>query len=167
MTKTKNSPVPPKNSSEESNLLRNLAELINETNLSEIEYEKEGLRIKVARNFSAPLAPMPTYVAAPAAQPVSSSAPAQVNAPAAAPSIDVPGEVIKSPMVGMIYLAPEPGAKPFVSVGDQVSEGQTICLIEAMKTFNSVAAPKSGVVRKIIAKNGSPIEFDEPIMVIE
>ncbi len=151
--------------SAESDLIRNLAELINETNLSEIEYEKEGVRIKVARNFTSAMPQQTFFAQAPMAQ----AAPQQVAAPSATPTAQPAeaGEIVKSPMVGVLYLSPEPGSKNFVNVGDSVKEGQTICLIEAMKTFNSVAAPKSGIVRKIIAKDASPIEFEEAIMVIE
>jgi acetyl-CoA carboxylase biotin carboxyl carrier protein len=173
MTKTSKSSLSSEATSSEGTLIKNLADLINETNLSEIEYEKEGLHIKLSRNFTG--APMQTYYApqvppmhAPMASP--SVAPSHHAAPQpapAAPAASETTEAVKSPMVGVLYFSPEPGAKPFVNVGDSVKEGQPICIIEAMKTFNSVTSPKSGVVKKIIAKDGAPIEFDEPIMIIE
>jgi acetyl-CoA carboxylase biotin carboxyl carrier protein len=169
MTKTTKSSSAPEANSSEGTLIRNLAELINETNLNEIEYEKEGLRIKISRS-SPPSPSMQTYFTpAPnmSVPPMATNTAAPVTQTTATSEIAETIEAVKSPMVGVLYLSPEPGSKPFVNVGDSVKEGQPICIIEAMKTFNSVTAPKSGVVKKIIAKDGSPIEFDEPIMVIE
>ncbi|WP_430475801.1 acetyl-CoA carboxylase biotin carboxyl carrier protein [Thalassospira lucentensis] len=136
--------------------IRQLAELLDDTNLTEIEVAAGDNRIRVARQG---------LVAAPVAAP---AAAAPVAAPAAAP-IDAgshPGAV-KSPMVGVVYFAPEPGAAPFISVGSTVAEGQTLMLIEAMKTFNPIRAPKSGKVAQIVATDGHPVEYDETLIIIE
>jgi acetyl-CoA carboxylase biotin carboxyl carrier protein len=146
-------------------LIRDLAELLEETGLSEIEIEREGMRVRVARqvSVSAPMYSAPA--AAPAA--LASGAPAAaVPAAAAADPGKHPGAV-PSPMVGTAYLAPEPGAAPFVEVGARVSQGQTILIIEAMKTMNHIPAPKAGVVTAILVGNGQPVEFGEPLAIIE
>ena len=137
--------------------IRQLAELLDDTNLTEIEVAAGDNRIRVARQG---------LVAAPVAAPAATAAP--VAAPAAAP-VDAgshPGAV-KSPMVGVVYFAPEPGAAPFISVGSTVTEGQTLMLIEAMKTFNPIRAPKSGKVAQIVATDGHPVEYDETLIIIE
>ena len=144
-------------------LVRRLAAILNDTGLSEIEVERGGLKIRVARNISAApavqhYAPAP-IAAAPAAAP---SAPAELVGEALPP-----GEVIKSPMVGTVYMAPQPGAPAFIKVGDIVTAGQTLLIIEAMKTMNPIPAPKAGVVRAIMAQDGQPVEFGEPLAVIE
>jgi acetyl-CoA carboxylase biotin carboxyl carrier protein len=145
-------------------LIRDLANLLSETELSEIEIEQNGLRLRVARQMSGSVA-----MAAPA--PVA-AAPAPSAAPVASPSSsasdysDHPGAVT-SPMVGTAYTAPEPGAPAFVKEGDQVSEGQTVVIIEAMKTMNAIPAPKAGRVVKILVGNEQPIEFGEVLVVIE
>lgn len=144
----------------DSELVRALAGLLDETNLTEIEYETGEVRIRVARQ-GAPAA-MPHYVAAPA-QPAAASAPAIATAEDHAAS---PGAV-PSPMVGVAYLAPEPGAADFVKVGDIVAEGQTLLLVEAMKTFNPIRAPKGGKIAKILVVDGHPVEFGEALMIIE
>ncbi|MBO6808601.1 acetyl-CoA carboxylase biotin carboxyl carrier protein [Thalassospira sp.] len=140
--------------------IRQLAELLDDTNLTEIEVAAGDNRIRVARQGT-------MVAAAPAA---TAAAPAHAAAaPAAAAPADAgahPGAV-KSPMVGVVYFAPEPGAAPFISVGSSVSEGQTLMLIEAMKTFNPIRAPKSGKVTQIIATDGHPVEYDEPLVIIE
>lgn len=147
----------------ESKLIKELAELLEATQLSEIEIETDGTRIRVARQLTAgaqviaaPAAPAPAAPAAPTAE-------AEAPAPAASAH---PGAV-KSPMVGTAYLASEPGAKNFVSVGDKVSEGQTLLIIEAMKTMNPITAPKAGTVTQIIVGNEQPVEFDEVLVIIE
>jgi acetyl-CoA carboxylase biotin carboxyl carrier protein len=151
--------------SAEREMIRELAELLNETGLSEIEIEKSGLRIRVARqlamsNVAAPVA------AAPAA------APASAGTPAAAPAADAndpakhPGAV-KSPMVGTAYRAPEPGAPVFIEIGKRVAAGDTLLIIEAMKTMNQIPAPKAGTVTAILFENGQPVEFGEPLVIIE
>ncbi|MDG4721296.1 MULTISPECIES: acetyl-CoA carboxylase biotin carboxyl carrier protein [Thalassospira] len=140
--------------------IRQLAELLDDTNLTEIEVAAGDNRIRVARQGT-------MVAAAPAVAPV--AAPASVAAPVAAAPSDAashPGAV-KSPMVGVVYFAPEPGAAPFISVGSNISEGQTVMLIEAMKTFNPIRAPKSGKVTQILATDGHPVEYDEPLIIIE
>ncbi len=138
-------------------LIRDLAELLTETNLTEIEVERDGLRLRVARNQT-------VSYAAPAAQPVpAAAAPAGANEPAAT----APAEgMVTSPMVGTAYRAPEPGAPPFVEIGSSVREGQTVMIVEAMKTMNPIAAPRAGTVIDILVQNGQPVEFGEPLLVI-
>jgi acetyl-CoA carboxylase biotin carboxyl carrier protein len=145
----------------EGSLVKQLASILDETALTEIEYEAGGVRVRVARNHGGGYA-APTAFAAPAAAPT-----AALPAPVApADPVSHPGTV-KSPMVGVCYLLPEPGAAPFVKAGDAVNEGQTLCLIEAMKTFNPVKSPRSGKVVKIIVENGAPVEYGEPLLIIE
>ncbi|HEV7690287.1 MAG TPA: acetyl-CoA carboxylase biotin carboxyl carrier protein [Hyphomonadaceae bacterium] len=146
-------------------LIRELAAILREADLGEIEIEQGGLRIKVVK----PEAKTVQYAAAPSYAPApTASAPAAGAAPkpAAVPAADNPGAV-KSPMVGTVYLAPEEGAAQFVKVGDTVATGQTILLIEAMKTFNPVLAPRAGKVTAILCKNTQPVEFGEPLVIIE
>ena len=144
----------------DSTLVRELAELLADTGLSEIEVEDGDRKIRVARQFvaAAPVA-MAAPVAAPAAAPAA-AAPA-AEAPAAAPV-----DAVKSPMVGTAYLAPEPGAANFVDVGTTVKAGQTLLIVEAMKVMNPITAPKAGTVSAILIENGQPVEFDQPLVVI-
>lgn len=140
--------------------VRKLAQLLHETHLGEIELADGDKRIRVARQA--------VTVAAPAAGPVAAAAAA---APTAAPAADAdlgkhPGAV-KSPMVGTAYLASEPGKPNFVAVGDKVTAGQTLLIIEAMKTFNPIKAPKAGTVMQILVTNAHPVEFGEPLMIVE
>ncbi|TYL99970.1 acetyl-CoA carboxylase biotin carboxyl carrier protein [Bradyrhizobium rifense] len=150
-------------SSEDSALVRELALLLDETSLTEIEIERAGLRLRVARNIS---------VAATMPVPLAHAAPALVAAPAAAPAAAAadmskhPGAVT-SPMVGTAYWAPEPGAKPFVEVGSKVSVGQTLLIIEAMKTMNQIPSTRAGTVTQILVEDGQPVEFGEPLVIIE
>jgi acetyl-CoA carboxylase biotin carboxyl carrier protein len=146
-------------------LIRDLAELLKETGLSEIEIEREGMRVRVARQVaSAPLYAVPA--AAPTSPPAALAAGAAPAAAGLADPAKHPGAV-PSPMVGTAYLAPEPNAAPFVQVGTRVSQGQTIMIIEAMKTMNHIPAPKAGVVMAILVGNGQPVEFGEPLAIIE
>lgn len=152
----------------DTDLIRDLALLLDETNLSEIELEQTDFRIRVARQINveapmmmAPQAPAPA--AAPVVQPV---APASATAAAAADSGPHPG-TIASPMVGTAYLSPEPGANQFIAIGDKVTEGQTILIIEAMKTMNQIAANKSGIVKQILVEDAQPVEFGEPLIIVE
>lgn len=149
----------------DSTLVKQLAAILDETSLTEIEYDTGGVRIRVARHHGGGYA-APVAMPAPAAM-AALPAPAAA-APAAAPADPAshPGTV-KSPMVGVCYLLPEPGAAAFVKLGDNVSEGQTLCLIEAMKTFNPVRAPRAGKVVKIVVENGAPVEYGEPLLIIE
>ncbi len=148
----------------DSELVRSLAALLDETQLTEIEYEAAGLRIRVARQATAPFPlAVPPAATAPAAAAVAA-------APAAPPATEDPANhpgAVKSPMVGVTYLSPEPGAARFISVGDSVSEGQTLLLIEAMKTFNPIRAPRAGKVVRILVNDGQPVEFGEPLLIVE
>jgi acetyl-CoA carboxylase biotin carboxyl carrier protein len=151
---------------DERELIRDLAVLLDESNLTEIEVERSGLRVRIARNITvAASVPMAAVAAAPAA-PAAASTPV---APAAAPVIDVakhPG-MVPSPMVGTAYLASEPGAKPFIDVGTKVKAGDTLLIVEAMKTMNQIPSPRTGTVTQILVEDGQPIEFGEPLVIIE
>ena len=141
-------------------LVRDLALLLDETNISEIEIEEDGLRIRVARNAGG------AYVAAPTAAPV--AAPVAAAGPAAEVAIEKDiKNAVKSPMVGTAYLAPEPGADNFVSVGDKVKAGQTLVIVEAMKVMNPITAPNAGTVTEVLVTDGEPIEFDQALIIIE
>lgn len=143
-------------------LVRELAELLNQTDLTEIEVEKGDLRVRVARNIS-------TTVQVPAAAPMMAM-PAPVAAAAAPvetkPTAAHPGAV-PSPMVGTAYRRPSPDAKPFVEIGSVVKQGERILLVEAMKTFNDIVAPRAGKVTAILVEDGQPVEYGEPLLVIE
>lgn len=148
-------------------LVRRLADILKDTDLSEIEVERGDLKIRVARGTAVTMAPQ--MIAAPAmAAPV-----AQAFAPAAAPAAAEPvgetlrGEQVKSPMVGTVYLQPQPGAKSFVQPGDKVNAGQTLLIIEAMKTMNPIPAPRAGTVLKVLVEDAQPVEFGEPLVIIE
>ncbi len=146
-------------------LIRDLANILNETDLSEIEVEQEDLRIRVSRAAPQMMAmpQMPSYqVAAPAAAPVA----AATAAAAAEPARNL-ANAVTAPMVGTAYLAPAPGARPFVEVGSIVKEGQTLLIIEAMKTMNQIPAPRSGKVVEILVEDGRPVEYGEPLVVVE
>jgi acetyl-CoA carboxylase biotin carboxyl carrier protein len=143
-------------------LVRELAAILNDTDLSEIEVERGDLKIRVARSLTvAPAAPV--YAPAPVAV---AAAPAPSAEAASAPALPA-GEPVKSPMVGTVYLSPQPGAATFVKVGDTVSAGQTLMIIEAMKTMNPIPAPRAGVIRAIRVADGDPVEFGEPLAIIE
>lgn len=144
-------------------VVRELAEILKETDLTEIEYEHGDLKVMVARNPRGQVLATPAPLAAPA---VAAPAPAAPAAEGAAPAA-APANAVKAPMVGVAYFAPEPGSAPYVKVGDTVSEGQTLLLIEAMKTFNPVPAPRSGKVTAIYIEDGMPVEYDEPLLTIE
>jgi len=144
--------------SDDSVLIRELALLLAETNLTEIEIERAGLRVRVARNISI-AASVPTAAMAAVA------APAAVAA-AATDLAKHPGAV-PSPMVGTAYWSPEPGAKPFIEVGTKVTAGQTLLIIEAMKTMNQIPSPRAGTVTQILIEDGQPVEFGEPLVIIE
>lgn len=140
-------------------LLREMAELLSATGLTEIEVEDGDRKIRVARQAAVQAAPV--AVAAPAAPLV--AAPAAAPAPVA-PA--VPANAVKSPMVGTVYLAPEPGAAPFVSVGQSVKAGDTLLIIEAMKVMNPITATAAGTVQAVLVDNGQPVEFDQPLVVV-
>ena len=142
-------------------LIRELARLLSETGLTEIEIEQSGLRVRVARQAAAaavaPAAPAPPGIPLPPPMPV----------PAGAVDPDKHPGTVASPMVGTAYLAPEPGAKPFVDIGSVVRAGETLLIIEAMKTMNQIPAPRSGTVIQILIEDGTPVEFGEPLMIVE
>ena len=140
--------------------VKQLAAILAETGLTEIEYDIGSIRIRVARNVTA----APVY--APAHAPAAAGPATQAAAPAPADAASNPG-CLKSPMVGVVYLSPEPGAAPFVKIGDQINEGQTVVLIEAMKTFNQVKAHRTGRVTQILVTDKNPVEYGEPLLVIE
>ena len=141
-------------------LVRELAELLDETGLSEIEVEDNDRKIRVARSAFPDFSKFQAPAAAPPA------APAQAAAAAPAPPAgDQPGTV-KSPMVGTVYLSSEPGAAPFVAVGQAVKEGETLVIVEAMKVMNPIAAPASGTVKAILVENAQPVEYDQPLVVV-
>ena len=141
----------------DTDLVRELAAMLNDTGLSEIEVEDGERKIRVSRNMTAMSAPMMAAPVAAAAAP----------APAAAPSAPaISANAMKSPMVGTAYLTPEPDAAPFVSVGQQVKAGDTVLIIEAMKVMNPIVAATSGTVTEIFVESGQPVEFDQPLLVI-
>ena len=153
--------------------IRQLAELLRETDLSEIEVEREfnkddTLKVRVGRQAPAP-APQPVqHFAAPQQ---SAPAPAQPQQESAAPAAaDDPAQhpgAVPSPMVGTVYLQAEPGSPPFVKIGDKVAEGQTLLIVEAMKTMNQIPSPRAGTVKRILVEDGTPVEFGAPLMILE
>ncbi|HEX7781816.1 MAG TPA: acetyl-CoA carboxylase biotin carboxyl carrier protein [Sphingobium sp.] len=142
-------------------LIRELAEMLDSTNLSEIEVEDGDRKIRVARKISAAAA-APVYAAAPLAAPVAASA--VESAPVAAPAA---ANAVKSPMVGTVYLAADPEAAPFIRVGAQVKAGDTLLIVEAMKVMNQISATAAGTVKAILVENGQPVEFDQPLVIVE
>lgn len=146
------------------NLVRQLAELLDATHLTEIEVEEGDRKIRVARKAAAQAAPV-HYAPAPLAAAPAAPAAAPVEAGAMAPA--AAANAVKSPMVGTAYLAAEPGAKPFISVGQSVSAGDTLLIVEAMKVMNPIIAATAGTVRQILIENGQPVEFDQPLVVVE
>ena len=144
-------------------LVRRLAGILNDTGLSEIEVEHDGLRIRVARTLTASA---PAAYAAPLPAASTPQLAPEALAPAAVAPAVAAGDAVKSPMVGTIYLQPQPDAPAFVKVGDTVSEGQTLMIVEAMKTMNPIPAPRAGKILEILAVNGQPVEFGEPLAII-
>jgi acetyl-CoA carboxylase biotin carboxyl carrier protein len=141
-------------------LIRELAKLLDETGLTEIEFERDGVRVRVGR-------------AAAGAATTVANAPPPPPAPGAPPAIAAPADlakhpgVVASPMVGTAYVGAEPGAPPFVDIGSKVVAGETLMIIEAMKTMNQIPAPRAGTVTRILIEDGQPVEFGEPLMIIE
>jgi acetyl-CoA carboxylase biotin carboxyl carrier protein len=140
-------------------LVRELADILNETGLSEIEVERDGLKVRVARTLG------PSLVQAYAPAPVA-AAPLVAASPMDESEAVRTGDTVTSPMVGTVYLQPQPGSPPFVKVGDTVSAGQTLMLIEAMKTMNPIPATRAGVVLELLVGDSQPVEFGEPLAVI-
>ena len=139
-------------------LIRELAKLLDETGLTEIEFERDGERVRVRRQLNpAPVAPAPA--------PIAAERPASADGRRADPTSH-PG-LVTSPMVGTAYASPQPGARPFVEIGTRVTAGETVLIIEAMKTMNQIPAPRSGTVVQILVEDGQPVEFGEPLMIIE
>jgi acetyl-CoA carboxylase biotin carboxyl carrier protein len=138
-------------------VIRELAKLLDETGLTEIEFERDGVSIRVARNLNAP---------AGRARPAEAPLAAPIPAPVAADPLQHPG-LIASPMVGTAYLGPAPGARPFIEVGSAVKTGETLMIIEAMKTMNQIPAPRSGTVIQILIEDGQPVEYGAPLMIVE
>lgn len=148
-------------------LVRELADILNETDLTEIEVEQDDLRIRVSRGAMAVPQAAPVAIAAPTAAAPAAAAPAS---PAGEPAGETGPNLtnaVTSPMVGTVYLAPSPDAEPFVAIGTDVEEGQPILIIEAMKTMNQIPAPRSGKVKAILVEDAQPVEFGEPLLVIE
>jgi len=158
-------------SQSDQDLIRSIAELLNEQNLAEIEIERDDLRVRVTRSYAAPV----QHIAMPATAPHPAPAAQAPTAPSgAASNISLPADdlatnpgTLTSPMVGTAYLAPEPGKPPFVTVGARVSEGQTVLIIEAMKTMNQIPAHRSGTVTRIVVEDTQPVEYGQPLVVIE
>lgn len=153
-------------------IISKLAEILDNSSLTELEYEDESCRISLSRHpHPAPVPPMPVAAPAPMPAPLAAPAPAAPIAAASTAPAEVdyskhPGSV-KSPMVGVVYLSSDPNSPNYVKVGDTVAEGDTVCLIEAMKTYNPVKAHKGGKVSKILVESGDPVEYGEPLVVIE
>jgi acetyl-CoA carboxylase biotin carboxyl carrier protein len=150
--------------SPEQKIIRDLADLLNETGLSEIEIEKDGLKVRVARSLTitaSHVATGPAIAAAATSSPAAPAAVAAVGDPSKHPG------AVKSPMVGTAYRSPEPSAPPFIEIGSRVQQGDTLLIIEAMKTMNQIPAPRSGTVTAVFFENGQPVEFGEVLAVIE
>jgi acetyl-CoA carboxylase biotin carboxyl carrier protein len=147
----------------EAELVRQLAQLLNDNGLTEIEVVDGERRIVVKRQAAPAAAPVPLSAQAPAP---AAAAPAPAPAAAEIAPANHPGAV-KSPMVGTVYLSAEPGAKPFVAPGDAVKEGDTLLIVEAMKVMNPIVAPRAGIVRQMLVVDGQPIEFDQPLVIVE
>jgi acetyl-CoA carboxylase biotin carboxyl carrier protein len=157
--KKKSPPPRPQSDKADLGLIRNLADLLNETGLSEIELEQKGVRVRVSRGGT-------VYTASPAPHFAPSNAPA-VTTTAQPTTPVIPADAVKSPMVGTVYRASQPGSPNFIEVGTEVKAGQTLLIIEAMKTMNQIPAPRAGKVTQIYVQNGSPVEYGEALVLIE
>jgi acetyl-CoA carboxylase biotin carboxyl carrier protein len=146
-------------------LVRELAQLLTDNELTEIEVQDGERRIKVSRGGAPAFAAAPT-AAAPAAAPALSAPPMHAKEDLGAAEEEVTGQAVKSPMVGTAFLSPQPGADPFVKVGDAVKAGDTLLIVEAMKVMNPITAPEGGIVKKLLVSDGQPVEFDQPLVVI-
>ena len=150
-----------KNHGIDKGLIRDLADILNDTDLTEIEGEQDDLRIRVSR------ASTTHYVQAPVAAPAPAASPAPAAVVAAVPAVRDNSNAVMAPMVGTVYLAPAPGSRAFIEVGATVKEGQTLLIIEAMKTMNQIPAPRSGKITEILVTDAQPVEYGEPLVVIE
>jgi acetyl-CoA carboxylase biotin carboxyl carrier protein len=150
-------PPMPKTPNIDHDVIRDLAKLLDETGLTEIEFERDGVSVRVARNLGAPVV---------RSRPADITVTAPVSAAVPADPSQHPGVVV-SPMVGTAYLGPAPGARPFVDVGSQVKAGDPLVIIEAMKTMNQIPAPRSGTVVQILVEDGQPVEYGEPLLIVE
>ena len=160
MARKPGNPSMPKTPAIDHDVIRDLAKLLDETGLTEIEFERDGVSVRVARHLSAP---------GPRLRSAEATAGAAASAAPTEASVDPtqhPGAVV-SPMVGTVYLGPAPGARPFVEVGSQVKTGEPLLIIEAMKTMNQIPAPRSGTVIQILVGDGQPVEYGQPLMIIE
>jgi len=155
-----------KKSSIDQDLVRDLATILTETDLTEIEIEQDDLRIRVSRGGSAVPQTVQAYAPPPSA-PAAAAPPAPAAAAPAAEATGNANNAVSSPMVGTAYLSPSPEALPFVEIGQSVSEGQTVMIIEAMKTMNQIPAPRAGKVTAILVEDAQPVEYGEPLLVIE
>ena len=148
--------------------VKKLIELLEESDVAEIEIHEGEESVRISRGSTAVVAPMAAPVAAaPVAAPAPAAAPAATPAAAAAAEPEVQGHAVRSPMVGTFYASPSPDASAFVKEGDTVSAGQTLCIIEAMKILNQIESDKAGKITKILVENGQPVEFDQPLFIIE
>ena len=147
--------------------IRELAQILRDSDLTEIELVDNDVRVKLVRQIS--VAPMAMPMAAPIVMPAAGAPAAVAAAPVAAAGVDDADHLgaVTSPMVGVAYLSSEPTAAPFVTVGSKVAQGQTLLLIEAMKTYNQIKAPRAGTVTRILVESGTPVEFGEPLMIVE
>jgi acetyl-CoA carboxylase biotin carboxyl carrier protein len=147
-------------------LIRDLAQLLNEAGLTEIEIERDGMKLRIARQPASVAQPIQPVIQAPPMRPAVTPPGAEPNDAANADFASHPG-CVKSPMVGTAYRSPEPGAPSFIEVGTRVSQGQTLLIIEAMKTMNQIPASRAGTVTHVLFENGQPVEYGEPLVVIE
>ena len=147
--------------------IRSLVSMMGEYNLSEIKIEMDGCNLCLRRNCAPEAAAVPVIAAAPAVAAVPAAVPAAAPVVPATPAAEQPKVTIDSPLVGTLYRAPGPDAQPFVQVGDRVTPDTTVCIIEAMKVMNEVKAEKSGVIKEILVENAQPVEYGQPIFVIE
>ncbi len=159
MARKAGNPPIPKTPTIDHDVIRDLAKLLDETGLTEIEFERDGVSVRVARNLGSAVArSSASDIAAPTSEPAPAAAP---NDPSQHPG------VVVSPMVGTVYRGPAPAARPFVDVGSQVKAGDPLIIIEAMKTMNQIPAPRSGTVVQILVEDGQPVEYGEPLLIVE
>jgi len=147
--------------------IRVLAQILRDTDLSEIELVEKDARIRVARQVSVIAAPVAAAAPAPVAPAAAAAAAAAAPVPPPAEDLSTHPGVVTSPMVGVAYLTAEPGTPPYIQLGAKITQGQTLLLIEAMKTFNQIRAPRAGTVTRILVENGSPVEYGEPLVLLE